>query len=144
MSFKLIASVLSIIVCIALGADSSFARGGSSKDSSGGHSSRHSSEKSKTSSSRASSGTVSSGTHHGGKKKAEGVKRGNNGKIARSEKAKHDFVKQNPCPSTGKTSGACPGYVIDHITPLKRGGKDDPSNMQWQTKADAKAKDKWE
>lgn len=37
-----------------------------------------------------------------------------------------------------------PGYVIDHIIPLANGGRDDPSNMQWQTKADAKAKDKWE
>jgi hypothetical protein len=36
------------------------------------------------------------------------------------------------------------GYVIDHIVPLKKGGCDCPSNMQWQTKADAKAKDKWE
>lgn len=36
------------------------------------------------------------------------------------------------------------GYVIDHIISLSRGGQDDPSNMQWQTKADAKAKDKWE
>jgi hypothetical protein len=34
--------------------------------------------------------------------------------------------------------------VIDHVTPLKRGAADHPSNMQWQTKADAKAKDKWE
>jgi hypothetical protein len=34
--------------------------------------------------------------------------------------------------------------VIDHVTPLKRGGADDPSNMQWQTTADAKAKDKVE
>jgi hypothetical protein len=32
--------------------------------------------------------------------------------------------------------------VIDHVTPLKRGGADDPSNMQWQTKEGAKAKDK--
>jgi hypothetical protein len=34
--------------------------------------------------------------------------------------------------------------VIDHIVPLKRGGADSASNMQWQTKEAAKAKDKWE
>jgi hypothetical protein len=37
-----------------------------------------------------------------------------------------------------------PGYVVDHVKPLKRGGSDSPSNMQWQTKQAAKAKDKWE
>ena len=36
------------------------------------------------------------------------------------------------------------GYVIDHIVPLYKGGCDCPSNMQWQTKEEAKAKDKWE
>jgi len=36
------------------------------------------------------------------------------------------------------------GYVIDHVRPLKRGGSDSPSNMQWQTKEAAKAKDKTE
>jgi hypothetical protein len=34
--------------------------------------------------------------------------------------------------------------VVDHVAPLKRGGADAPSNMQWQTKEEAKAKDKWE
>jgi hypothetical protein len=34
--------------------------------------------------------------------------------------------------------------VIDHIKPLACGGADDPSNMQWQTREEAKAKDKWE
>ncbi|MBI1787736.1 MAG: HNH endonuclease [Acidobacteria bacterium] len=64
--------------------------------------------------------------------------------MARSSHAKHDFQKQHPCPSTGKTSGPCPGYVIDHVRPLKRGGADQPSNMQWQTTAAAKAKDRVE
>lgn len=54
------------------------------------------------------------------------------------------FRRTHPCPSTGKTHGACPGYVVDHVQALKHGGRDDPSNMQWQSKAAAKAKDKWE
>ena len=33
-----------------------------------------------------------------------------------------------------------PGNVVDPIVPLKRGGKDAPSNMPWQTKAEAKKK----
>jgi hypothetical protein len=40
--------------------------------------------------------------------------------------------------------GACPGYIKDHIRALKCGGPDAVSNMQWQTTADAKAKNKWE
>jgi hypothetical protein len=65
-------------------------------------------------------------------------------RIKRSSAAKHRFEKAHPCPATGKTSGACPGYVVDHVRPLKRGGEDAPSNMQWQTKQAAKAKDKIE
>ena len=62
----------------------------------------------------------------------------------RSLEAKHEFKYSNPCPSTGKRSGACPGYVIDHVQALKHGGADRPSNMQWQTNAAARAKDKVE
>lgn len=54
------------------------------------------------------------------------------------------FLKQNPCPSTNKNFGSCPGYIVDHIIPLKRGGPDRPHNMQWQTVEDANQKDKWE
>jgi hypothetical protein len=72
------------------------------------------------------------------------VHRDSHGKIARDPRQLNAFKKQNPCPATGKTFGSCPGYVVDHIIPLKRGGPDSPSNMQWQTKEAAKEKDKWE
>jgi|SRR5690242_18117369 len=62
----------------------------------------------------------------------------------RSAIAKDAFKRAHPCPSTGKSHGACPGYTIDHIRPLACGGADAPSNMQWQTNAAAKAKDAWE
>lgn len=67
-----------------------------------------------------------------------------NAKIHRDPHARTEFKHQQPCPSTGKKTGACKGWVIDHIKPLACGGADAPSNMQWQTVADAKAKDKWE
>lgn len=66
------------------------------------------------------------------------------GRIARSTNARQSFQKSHPCPSTGKTSGVCSGYVIDHRAPLKRGGADAATNMQWQTVQAAKAKDKIE
>jgi hypothetical protein len=62
----------------------------------------------------------------------------------RSSAARTAFVKANPCPATGKQRGACPGYVVDHVTPLCAGGADHHSNMQWQTVEDAKIKDREE
>jgi hypothetical protein len=70
--------------------------------------------------------------------------RSSNGRIKRSSVAKSSFMRSHPCPSTGKRSGGCPGYVVDHVKPLAKGGADNPSNMQWQTTAAAKEKDKWE
>ncbi len=72
------------------------------------------------------------------------VQRDKQGRIKRSHAAKAAFERSHPCPSTGKTSGRCPGYVVDHIKALECGGPDAPSNMQWQTTADAKGKDKLE
>ncbi len=62
----------------------------------------------------------------------------------RSKAARADFMRANPCPATGKARGPCPGFVVDHLQPLCAGGPDHPANMQWQTVADAKAKDREE
>jgi hypothetical protein len=82
--------------------------------------------------------------HSAHSKAAPGVERDAHGHVARSGHAKGDFRKSHPCPATGNTSGKCPGHVIDHVTPLKRGGVDAPSNMQWQSTEEATRKDKWE
>ena len=59
---------------------------------------------------------------------------------ARSAAARAEFIRANPCPATGRTRGACPGWQVDHITPLKCGGPDRPANMQWLTVEQHKAK----
>src|SRR4029077_16931557 len=70
--------------------------------------------------------------------KASALPRDSKGRIQRSAAARHASARQ-----TGYPNGR-PGYVIDHIRPLACGGADAPSNMQWQTIAQAKAKDKVE
>ena len=71
-------------------------------------------------------------------KKCESCPRDAHGKIQRSSEAKKEFLRESGYPHGRK------GYVVDHIVPLACGGSDDPSNMQWQSKAEAKAKDKIE
>ena len=61
-------------------------------------------------------------------------------KIPRSRQAIAEFKAQQPCPANGRRSGACPGWQIDHRIPLKCGGPDEPSNMQWLTVEDHKTK----
>ncbi len=65
-------------------------------------------------------------------------------KLKRSASQRAAFMRAHPCPANGKTKGKCPGYVVDHKVPLACGGRDHPSNMQWQTAKEGKAKDKWE
>jgi hypothetical protein len=62
----------------------------------------------------------------------------------RSSAVRTAFMRNNPCPSNGKTRGACPGYILDHVVPLCAGGADDDTNMQWQTREDARIKDREE
>ena len=77
------------------------------------------------------SGTIHARSYSGGRQDSRGH-------IKRSESAKHAFMRQ-----TGYPRGRS-GYVVDHKVALACGGADNPSNMQWQTVAEAKAKDKWE
>jgi hypothetical protein len=88
--------------------------------------------------SRGSHSSHSSSGHKSTSKKCSTCARNSHGHIKRSERAKHDFMRQ-----TGYRHGR-PGYVVDHIKALECGGADVPSNMQWQTIAEAKAKDRTE
>lgn len=63
------------------------------------------------------------------------------GAANRSYKAKAEFRRLHPCPATAQTSGACPGWIVDHIEPLCAGGADHFSNMQWLSRDQARIKD---
>ena len=59
------------------------------------------------------------------------------GKKAPGAAAIRQFRETHPCPTTSHSWGACPGYVISHITPPCKGGLDVPDNLQWLTHASA-------
>src|SRR5438132_13387990 len=44
------------------------------------------------------------------------------------------FQRRNPCPSTGKPYGQCPGYVVRDVAPEHRGGA---WTMRWMTTEEA-------
>ena len=59
---------------------------------------------------------------------------------ARPSSAKENFRKAYPCPSTGRSSGSCPGYEVEHMNPPACGGADSPGNMQWVQASAARKK----
>jgi hypothetical protein len=65
-----------------------------------------------------------------------------NGNIKRSSAEVRKFRKANPCPATGKITGACPGYQVEHTEPLCACGPDKVSNMTWMATAEHKIKTK--
>ena len=75
---------------------------------------------------------------------ADAVERDANGRIVRSRAVAARFQRMHPCPSTGLRYGGCKGWVKDHKEPLACGGPDTVNNLQWQTVADGKAKDRVE
>jgi len=82
--------------------------------------------------------TAGGTTGHHAKTYCSTCPRDSHQEIARSETAKRLFMRQK-----GYSHGR-PGYVVDHIKPLACGGRDEPSNMQWQTVEQARLKDKIE
>jgi len=61
-------------------------------------------------------------------------------KTARSAAVVLEFKRHSPCPATGLRRGKCPGYEVDHVTPLCAHGPDQVENLQWLTREDHRAK----
>lgn len=61
-----------------------------------------------------------------------------NSTTCRDPKVKHKFDLLNGYPK-GRA-----GYIVDHVCALDCGGKDEVTNMQYQTLSASKLKDSWE
>lgn len=77
------------------------------------------------------------------------IRRDADGKIIRRADVLRAFRDLYPCPATGRTRGACPGWNIDHIIPLACSGRDAVGNLQWlpveiKRCPGDKCKDRWE
>lgn len=71
------------------------------------------------------------------------------GSIKRSTAVLNAFKRIHPCPSTGATTGACPGWALNHTVPLSCGGCDSVSNLDWMPEeikscAEPWCRDRWE
>jgi hypothetical protein len=103
-----------------------------------GTGSRRTASRSRSKASKPARTAEKSGKPTGARRSREARARDSHGRIARSEEAKHRFEVQSGYPHGRR------GFVVDHIVPLACGGADAPSNMQWQTVEQARAKDKVE
>lgn len=71
------------------------------------------------------------------------------GRIIRSRAVLAAFQRLHPCPATGKTTGSCEGWAINHTLPLSCGGCDAVSNLDWmpveiKSCSDPWCRDRWE
>jgi len=57
------------------------------------------------------------------------------GAISHNPAPVRKFRAAHPCPANGSLSGPCPGFVVDHVKPLAKGGLDTADNMRWRTVA---------
>lgn len=58
----------------------------------------------------------------------------------RSRSVRSEFQRLSPCPSTGRASGSCPGWEVDHVVPLACGGTNSLGNLQWLTREENRSK----
>jgi hypothetical protein len=119
-TLKLVWLVPALALALLPAADAA-SRGSHSRHSRSGHSKSH-----------------KSASHKHASKKCSTCARDSHGRIHRSAKVRHEFMRQ-----TGHPHG-WPGHVVDHKVALECGGLDVSSNMRWQTVAEAKAKDRTE
>ncbi len=117
-TLKLAWLVPSLILSL-LPAANAASHGSHSSHASSGHSKRH-----------------KSASHKHAAKRCSTCARNSHGRIHGRAKARQEFMRM-----TGHSHG-WPGHVVDHKVALECGGTDAPSNMQWQTVAAAKAKDR--
>lgn len=71
------------------------------------------------------------------------------GRILRDRSVLREFRKNVPCPSTGLTTGACPGWSLDHVWSLAGCGCDAVGNIQYlpneiKSGPGTLPKDRWE
>ncbi len=71
------------------------------------------------------------------------------GSIKRSTAVLSAFKRIHPCPANGMTTGACPGWALNHTVPLSCGGCDSVSNLDWmpdeiKSCAQPWCRDRWE
>lgn len=71
-------------------------------------------------------------------------KRDARGVIVRSSAVLRQFQALNHCPSTHAPTGACPGWIKDHVRPLAACGCDSIGNLQWLPVEMWRAKSLWE
>lgn len=64
--------------------------------------------------------------------------------IQRSQAEVRAFRAENPCPATGRRSGPCKGWEVDHLIALVCGGPDSKENMQWLTVAQHREKTRYD
>ncbi len=90
--------------------------------------------------SRASSSYSTGGSHRNGTSdsrssiRCESCARDSHGRIKRDRAAVEKFKRAHPKPP------GCEHCEVDHIIPLAKGGRDDPSNMQWLSRAEHREK----